>query len=113
MAAAQVAQRAVHDVLRPRHHQDELEIGIADLLAREALPVPTPVVAECLGVEVDDVAGAVGPLNKRAKKHGWVSPVRTIRHFTAGKGAVRGLVLHDELKNCVLSRFDGAEDERS
>src|SRR5206468_2040491 len=44
-------------------------------LSDSPLPIPTIELARMLGNDVADVAGVVGPLNKRAKREGWVSPV--------------------------------------
>lgn len=50
-------------------------------LASAQRPVPAAQHAERLGMTVDDIAGHVGPINKRAKKAGWISPVRSHRAF--------------------------------
>ncbi len=77
-------------------------------LARHDKPVTSADLAEALGVEVADIAGAVGPLKKRAKRNRWVAPVRSTRFWEGpGKKSRRGLVLHDELKSWVTA---GADD---
>ena len=69
-------------------------------LSRASEPLPASQLAERVGVEVDDIAGLVGPLNKRARRAGWVSPIQTRTMFRAGKG----LMLHEALGWWVLSR---------
>ncbi len=85
----------------------DLEWQVVAVLAHHDKPVPAGDLAETLKVEPDQVAGAVGPLNKRAKKRGWVSPVRPMRFVQvgAGGGSIKGLVLHDELKVWVKEKL--------
>jgi hypothetical protein len=83
-----------------------LEWRVVEVLADHERPVPPADLAERLDIDTNQVAGAVGPLNKRAKKRGWVSPVRPLRFVQvgAGGGSIKGLVLHDELKAWVKER---------
>lgn len=85
---------------------DQSKLLVSLAFAEEAVPAAQH--AQRLGVSVDDLAGYVGPLNKRAKKSGWMSPIRSERHF--GKGADKVLVLDERVAMWVRNNH---EDERS
>lgn len=75
---------------------------VTDLAVRDR-PVPVADLARALGVEVGAVAGAIGPINKRAKREGWVAPVRPARFVPEGSTSPkRGLVLAEELRSWVI-----------
>ncbi len=63
-------------------------------LAFSETPASTATHAERIGVTVENVAGYVGPINKRAKKLGWISPIRS-HNFWTGKRTEKVLVLDD------------------
>ncbi|MGH9245887.1 MAG: hypothetical protein ACRD29_16520 [Acidimicrobiales bacterium] len=74
-------------------------------LARHDRPVPVADLADALGAQVGDVAGAIGPINKRAKREGWVAPVQPTRFIPEGsRSSKRGLLLHEDLRSWVLAR---------
>ena len=78
-------------------------------LADSELPVPAAERARSLDTGVPDVAGIVGPLNKRAKQMGWVSPVRP-QKFWRGRSAEKGLVVHPALVTWIKSNYDLVKD---
>lgn len=57
-------------------------------------PASTATHAERIGVTVDAIAGYVGPINKRARKLGWTSPITSCNFFTGTK-TEKVLVLDD------------------
>ncbi len=65
-------------------------------LAFSETPASTATHAERIGVTVENIAGYVGPINKRAKKLGWISPIRS-HNFWTGKRTEKVLVLDDRL----------------
>jgi len=74
------------------------------LLVRLAMsegPTPAAELADALSIQVSDVAGIVGPLNKRAKRERWPSPVRS-----QGPGEEKGLSLDPALTEWVNDRED-------
>jgi hypothetical protein len=83
----------------------DIEWQLVQELARYDRPVPVAEVAEALGVEVGDVAGAMGPINKRAKREGWVAPIRPGRFTPEGtRSSKRGLLLHEGLRAWAVER---------
>src|SRR3954451_2156336 len=68
---------------------------VVDLAFAER-PATAAVHAERAGMTIDDVAGVVGPVNKRAKKLGWVSPIRSHRELT-GTTMEKVVVLDDHV----------------
>ncbi|MDP1821532.1 MAG: hypothetical protein Q8K58_16775 [Acidimicrobiales bacterium] len=88
---------------------------VAELACHDDKPVPPVDLAERLNVDPGQVAGAVGPLNKRAKKRGWVSPVRPFKFVQVGPGggSVKGLVLDQELKVWVNDKVSDMTDGES
>lgn len=116
MAPPELAERFLRDVADhlaggradPRSWHDATGADVADLvgglnddqknllveLAFASAPRSAAALGAALGRTVDDIAGIVGPINKRSRKLGWVSPLRSHRH--AGTGGVEKVVVLDD-----------------
>lgn len=71
-----------------------LEWRLVVELARRDGPTTVAELADALGVEMGAVAGAMGPVNKRARREGWAPPIEPRRFTPAGESSSRrGLVL--------------------
>jgi hypothetical protein len=87
-----------------------IEWQLVAALAGQERPVPVSDLAAVLGVGVGAVAGAIGPINKRAKRQGWVAPIRPTRFVPEGsRSSKRGLLLDPALRAWVLARGDDAD----
>ncbi|MBW3613917.1 MAG: hypothetical protein KY439_01220 [Actinobacteria bacterium] len=74
-------------------------------LAFSSTPRTAAVLAERVGKTIDDVAGLVGPINKRAKKLGWTSPIRSHRHAN-GTTKDKVVVLDDHVALWVRNHHE-------
>jgi hypothetical protein len=85
-----------------------LEWRLVSELARREVPTPVAELAEVLGVEMGAVAGAMGPVNKRAKREGWTPAIQP-RRFTPPESSTsrRGLVLAPGLRAWIGRQSDG------
>lgn len=82
-----------------------LEWRLVAELARRERPAPVTELAQALGVEVGAVAGAIGPINKRAKREGWAAPIQPTKVVPhEGRAAKRGLVLAEQARPWVRAR---------
>jgi len=89
-----------------------IEWALVAELARHERPVSVADLASALGVEVGSVAGAIGPINKRAKREGWMPPIQPVRFFPEGsRTSKRGLVLAERVRAWVRAH-DGGETVR-
>lgn len=87
---------------------EPLEWRLISELARHEGPSTVAGLAEALRVEMGAVAGAMGPVNKRAKRRGWAPPIEPRRFTPPGESASRrGLVLTSVLREWINSRGDG------
>ncbi len=77
-------------------------------LSHTTKPQSTASYADLLGTTIDDIAGYVGPINKRARKRGWMSPLRSERHFRI-KDKV--LVLDERIAVWVREHYEEEERE--
>jgi hypothetical protein len=83
----------------------DIEWRLVTQLAEYDRPAAVPEVAQSLGVEVGAVAGAIGPINKRAKREGWAPPIQPARFIPEGsRSSRRGLLLPAEIRSWVRSR---------
>jgi hypothetical protein len=89
----------------------DIEWRLITELSQRDRPAPVAELAEVLDVEVGAVAGAIGPINKRAKRQSWGPPIQPTRYFPEGsRTAKRGLLLADAIKSWIRSR-DGESDK--
>lgn len=84
-----------------------LEWRLVVELARREVPTTVTELADALGVAMGAVAGAMGPVNKRAKREGWAPPIQP-RRFTPPDGSMsrRGLVLAAGLRAWINAQPD-------
>jgi hypothetical protein len=75
-------------------------------LAFDDPPRSTAAHGEAMGKTVDEIAGYIGPINKKAKSLGWSSPIRSHRWFD-GRTTERVLVLDGRMAQWVRDHFEG------
>ena len=75
-------------------------------LAFSSVPRSTSEHAERLHMAVGHVAGCVGPINKRAKKLGWISPVRSNPYWN-GRSSSKVLQLDSHVALFIREHDDG------
>jgi hypothetical protein len=84
-----------------------LEWRLIRELADREVPTSVAELADALDVEMSAVAGAMGPVNKRAKREGWAPPIEP-RRFTPPGNSVsrRGLLLAAGVRAWVKAHPD-------
>lgn len=83
----------------------DIEWRLVAELANHTRPAPVAELARALRVEVGTVAGAIGPINKRAKREGWAPPIQPMRYFPEGsRSSKRGLMLAEEIRSWIKLR---------
>ncbi|HZC73354.1 MAG TPA: hypothetical protein VE442_21845 [Jatrophihabitans sp.] len=105
------ADAAADDIAVFFREVSPLEWRLISELARREVPTAVAELAKALGVEMGAVAGAIGPVNKRAKREGWTPPIQPRRFTPSGTSTSRrGLVLAAGLRTWINAH---ADDPRS